>query len=332
MPDLANGLVKAMRTILKLRTLGILLSLLLLWSHATADAIRAQLPADVTMNKGAGCGSWLIVTLRLESGQDLAFVVDTGSPITLLDKSLEPKLGKCLETMTYSTPDEEQESGVYRAPKLYLGSALLVTDAYIATYPFKRLSARSHQHISGVLGMDCLRHYRIQLDFQAGKMRFLAADQISTALGKAFPLSFSNEHQNFPPMFADASQNDSVPLLQHVGLLGGISTNSLVDTGDNVDGAVEKGTIRGHYLTRFMHFWLRFRALRLPECVWDGKTYKQLRVTAGKNANRLGLRFLARHLVTFDFPNRTLYLEQKSIGPLSPEKKRGKAACQPIKN
>jgi len=33
----------------------------------------------------------------------------------------------------------------------------------------------------------------------------------------------------------------------------------------------------------------------------------------------LGLRFLARHLVTFDFPKRTMYLKQTSVGPLFDE-------------
>ncbi len=168
----------------------------------------------------------------------------------------------------------------------------------------------------GLLGMDCLRHYCVQLDFQAGKMRFLAPGHVNPAeLGKAFPLRFSNKGQNFPPMFASASQNDSVPFIQHAGLLGGTSTNSLIDTGDNVDGAVEKGVIRGHYPTRFVHFLLRFRALRLPECVWDGETYTKVSVNTGKNANRLGLKFLARHLVAFDFPKQTMYLRQTSIGP-----------------
>jgi hypothetical protein len=33
--------------------------------------------------------------------------------------------------------------------------------------------------------------------------------------------------------------------------------------------------------------------------------------------NGIGLRFLARHLVTFDFPNQTMYLKRPSVGPLS---------------
>ncbi len=58
----------------------------------------SELPADVSMNKEAGRGNWLFVTLRLESGEELPFFVDTGMTLTLLDKSLEPKLGKRLGT------------------------------------------------------------------------------------------------------------------------------------------------------------------------------------------------------------------------------------------
>lgn len=301
--------------------LGMLLSQLL-YFRATADSI--QLPGHVAMNKGAGRGSWLIVALRLESGEELPFVVDTGSPITLLDESLQPKLGKRLETMTFSSPaGGKQESGVYPAPKLYLGSALLTIDSYIATYSCKKLSARSHHRIMGILGMDCLRHYCVQLDFHDGEMRFLAPDQMSAVdLGKTFPLRFSNKGQNFPSVLSSSGQNDSTPFIQHVGLLGGTSANSFIDTADNVDGAVEKGVIKGHYLTRFVHWLIKFRALRLQKCVWDGQMYSNLKVQTGPNANRLGLRFLARHLVTFDFPKQMMYLKQTSIGPLSFEETR----------
>jgi hypothetical protein len=301
-----------------------LLSLLLLCSRATADSIHPQLPADVTMNQGAGRGSWLIVALRLESGEELPFMVDTGSPITLLDESLQPKLGKRLETMTFSSPaGGKQESGVYPAPKLHLGSALLTTDSYIATYSCKQLSARAHQRIMGILGMDCLRHYCVQLDFHDGEMRFLASDHLNTAeLGNAFPLSFSNKGQNLPLVLSSSGQNDCIPFIQHVGLLGGTIINSFIDTADNVDGAVEKGVIKGHYITRFVHWLIKSRAVRLRKCVWDGQTYTNLKVQTRPDANRLGLSFLARHLVTFDFPNQTMYLKQTSIGPSSFEGKR----------
>src|SRR5579864_9287972 len=94
-----------MKIILKLRALGITLSLLLLCSCATtfeqSSIVPAtELPADVTINKSAGREDLLYVTLRLDSGEELLFAVDTGCECTVLDKSLELKLGKCLGTTT----------------------------------------------------------------------------------------------------------------------------------------------------------------------------------------------------------------------------------------
>ena len=56
----------------------------------------------------------LNVTLRLENGEKLPFVVDTGSPGTLFDKSLVPKLGGRLPLGTWPVPmaGEKQKSGV----------------------------------------------------------------------------------------------------------------------------------------------------------------------------------------------------------------------------
>jgi hypothetical protein len=70
----------------------------------THDASRAVLaaepPADLAMNEEAGRGGWSIVTFRLESGEELPFVVDTGASNTLIDKSLEPRLGTRLGETT----------------------------------------------------------------------------------------------------------------------------------------------------------------------------------------------------------------------------------------
>lgn len=284
--------------------------LLLLWSRATADSTHPQLPADATINKDAGRNGWLFVTLRLESGEELPFIVDTGTPATLLAKSLAPKLGKRLRTGTFYNFGHKQECGCYAAPELWLGSTPLMTGSQVWTYNFKWLSFLGHRHIMGILGMDCLQHYCIQLDFEARKMRFLDPDQVESAdLGKAFPLTFSSEAQSEPELIR--------PLIHHIGLFGGTSANSLIDTGYNTDGQVEIGAIKGHYLTRFAHFFVRSRSLRLPECVWDGDTYMRLSVSQGEHGNILGLRFLARHLVTFNFPKGTMYLKRESAGPIT---------------
>jgi hypothetical protein len=242
------------------------------------------------MNNDAGHGGRIIMTLRLEDGEELPFLVDTGSPLTLFDKSFEPKLGKRLGTMIINSlngdKQQGQQGGRYAAPKLYLGNTLLVTGRRIVTHDFGG-SSRTNSSVMGILGIDCLRHYCIQLDFQAGKIRFLDSHHINTAeLGKAFPLALQGGY----------------PLIHHSSLTGNYS-NVLIDVGCNIDGLVNKGAIKG-------------LAELLPECIWDGETYTNLIIAATDHANVLGLNFLARHLVTLDFPKQTIYLKQTGIGPL----------------
>jgi hypothetical protein len=275
--------------------------------HSSAIIPASELPADVTMNKDAGRGNELFVTLRLESGEELTFDVDTGAPGTLFDKSLEPKLGQRLGPFTLLNFGTKHESGRYAEPTLFLGSTRLMTGTNVATFDFKQLSSQTGRTIMGILGMDCLGHYCIQLDFESGKMRFLDADHMDAAkLGKAVPLTFLW----------------GCPFIHQNSLIGGEGTSLLIDTGYRNDGALESGLFRREVLEQ------RLRAegdavsgrsgrVWFSKCVWNGETYTNLLI--GEGGNLVGLRFLARHLVTFDFPKRTMYLNQTSVGPLVDE-------------
>jgi hypothetical protein len=119
------GKIQFIKTILKSCAPVTILSLLFLCSCATGNVIHPQLPATVAMNKDAGRTQLIIVTLQLEDGQELPCIMDTGCFVTILDQSLEPKLGKRCNTDSATTFDGIHEVGVYTAPKLYLGGALL---------------------------------------------------------------------------------------------------------------------------------------------------------------------------------------------------------------
>ena len=302
-----------MKIILKIHFLGIFVSLLFMCSCATKSSLGCRLPADVEMNKDAGRGNELIVTLRLESGDELPFVVDTGCPTTLFDKSLEPKLGKRLGAGTFGNFGTKEEMGIYAMPKLYLGNTRLMTGDHTFAVDLKSKSFPG----MGVLGMDCLRHYCIQLDFEARKIRFLDPNQINAAeFGKAYPLSFSSEEQN---------RKEFVRPFIHCGsLIGGEGTNLMIDTGYRVDGALESGLFQREVRKQM------FRAeddvvksqdkgrVWFPKCVWNNQSYTNLLL--GEGGNLIGLGFLARHLVTLDFPKQIIYLKQTSVGPLVDEK------------
>lgn len=289
--------------------------ILLLCSLAAADTVKPQLPAEVDINKDAGRGVLLFVNVRLENGQEVPFCVDTGTARTLMDKSFEPTLGKPLGTFSMNWWGKKEQSRFYAAPKLYLGGIPLALPGKIVTSDLGRLASRSGPRLMGLIGFDCLKNYCIQLDFQKRKMRFLDPDHLDIAdLGKAFPIMISapggRPFIKHPSLLGEADTNsptttdaDSDP--NNRGLP---STYALIDSGFYGDGRVSPGEAEGHDSGK----------VRVPECVWNGETYTNLIIEVADHANLIGLRFLARHLVTLDFPHRTMYLKQISVGPLQP--------------
>jgi hypothetical protein len=255
------------------------------------------------MNKGAGTGDMLLLTLHLKYGDKLTFIMDTGAPLTVLDSSLVQGLGKQLGSTKITSMYGQTPSHYYQAPGLYLGDTRLSTGPRVLTMDLSPLSsdeihfAHANHHFMGVLGLDCLRHYCIQLDFAARKIRFLDSNQLHPEdLGEAFPLEFSHGHT-----------------FVHENLVGIKGTKSLIDTGCNSDGCLTPKLFRQ---------WADSPSQgapheeHRPNGVLGGHTYSHLQLNGDGKINALGLAFLARNLVTFDFPNQTMYLKRISAEPL----------------
>lgn len=251
------------------------------------------LPPEVSINHGAGRGDCLYLKLRVENEKDLLFVVDTGFSYTVLDKSLEPVLSKRLGTRPiWYGAFGVRAGGLYAAPRLYVGNTRLQTGHRVVTDDL-RLRLRNPlagRPIMGILGMDCLRHYCIQLDFADGKMRFLDPDHLDTTnLGKAFHLT---------SFFGDVNVQTE--------FCGRKDERFKLDTGAPNDFFLSK----------------RLFQRQLKQQTFGGENYRNvafLKCPAGiwfGHQSLLGLRFLARHLVTFNFPEKTMYLQRQSVGPL----------------
>jgi hypothetical protein len=292
---LARGKLKPIHLI----SVASAICLTLLCSCATQNSNRPQLPADVTMNQDAGHGDFLMITLQLENGEKLPLVVDTGTSITVFDKSLVPQLGKKIGDT--SMGDSEHwgqyiKSDLYLAPNLYLGNVLLKTsDRNTTTMDLSKLASETGYPIKGVLGMNTLEHYCIQLDFDAGKIHFLddeTADKKNW--GKAFPIIANNA--------------DARPFVAQ-NLLGTPGPHSLIDSGYTSDGwlrpkSFQQWTNAASPLTK--------GEVHSPDGMFGGEKYHDvsLDVQFVDDADGIGLNFLARHLVTLDFPKHTLYLKR----------------------
>jgi hypothetical protein len=287
---------------------------------AMEPAATPPLPAPVPMNEAAGRGGLLIIHVKLGTGEEWPMAVDTGAPITLLDNSLAGRLGRRVGEISIFSFENRQTGMIYAAPALYLGEVRLAMGSNVFTADLSRLAAGMNPSCKGILGMDCLSHYCLQMDFASREMRFLDAKRLDVGmLGKRYPLQRSAEYTRA-----------GIPMIQHAGLLGGAVTNVVIDTGNTGDGMGAGRQIRHHaagsysggLIKRTKHFlavegWVN-RGVALPGGVWDGDSYTGLAVARGprEQPDWIGLRFLARHLVTLDFPDDALYLKRVRSDPL----------------
>src|SRR5207249_892572 len=94
---------------------------------------RIALPTEVSLNKGAGQGDALYLTLRLNERDELLFVVDTGSAFTIFDQSVVTKLGNPIGATLFEDgiAGKEKPIACFKAPSLYLGKTLLRTADWV---------------------------------------------------------------------------------------------------------------------------------------------------------------------------------------------------------
>lgn len=258
-----------------------------------------SLPPETPFNASAGRGDLIWLNLRSDTAEDYPFGVDTGATVTVLDKSWERKLqpAKSKPLVGARWPI----SGVFEAPPLLLGGVQLHTGKIVAT---EDLAAHfPGRLVAGILGMDCLGHYCLQFDFEENKLRFLEPGALNGQNpGQAFPIK---------PLRGCFFINDNL-----VGIKG---FDSLIDTGCNFDGVLTPTLFR-----QWTNGWQSGAPTpagqaRYPDGVLGGNIYTNLYLAGDGERNLIGLHFLSRNLVTLDFPRRTLYLQQRSTGPLPVE-------------
>lgn len=295
---------------LRVKISGFCLSLMLLASCATPDSTSTALPAETSFNRAAGRGDYLFVTVRLRNGEALLFALDTGAPVTVFDESLKARLGKVRGNVEAwsSGYGVKSDMEVIRAPALYLGNSRLrmgevsFTSDLSWVWPGRR--------VKGILGLDCLQHYCIQLDFKAGKMRFFDPDRVKPEdFGRAMPLTLSDEPDQ--GLFVDENLMGLKPAL------------TMIDTGMPGDGALETEVFKRKLQDQKVIWTKRYKTgtgvsgmvAMFPKGAFGGETYTNLGLSKSSGRNYIGLGFLARNLVTFNFPKRTIYLKLMTVGP-----------------
>ena len=194
------------------------------------------------------------------------------------------------------------KQNVYNMPRLYLGGLPLKGDGEVVTFDLSKAphEAGARPYV-GILGYDTLKHFCLQLDFAEGKLRFLDSKHADkSGWGKAFPIVSLNSEDSRPAV----AEN----------LLGLHGPHSLIDSGCTYDGWL---------MTNHFERWTNTSIppaqgeARSPYAIFAGEKYPVVDISRESvESDGIGLRFMARHLVTLDFPHHTMYLSRTSHRPL----------------
>lgn len=254
-------------------------------------------------------------------GEEYQFVLDTGSTYTVFDNSFKDKLGKRFLWPKKATAahGKKVEVEFFRAPHAYLGPLNLKDSFLIGVCNLDQLIARENRKFQGIIGMKFLKNHIVQIDFDNGKVTFFKGKKDIDIF--FFLRSKENKHPEW---------GEPIPLktklfsgLRYIRgkLLDDTSADFMIDSGwgspdslksslfEKVHCNLTSGTKHGSMSTTAVKS-LNFGKLKVIERFSVGSFEYKNNFFQKSNKSILGLSFLSRHLVTFDFPNHKMYLKK----------------------
>jgi hypothetical protein len=244
-------------------------------------------------------GDFPVVPARV-GNRAFNFLVDTGTKCTFLN-SQSGLLGKPLFTRPERARSGRRWAGreVYVAPPMHLGGYTLITlTQALDLGEWELLGAK----IDGVIGMDFLQNHVVQFDFDRGRLRFL--DSVPPNAGERFQLL---EGHGIRP---------------HVkfGVADGEPKPYLLDTGNDLSVMLtiaEFGELQRARAIKFNERSVGLTFFGRRDSLGGAATRTALGPFVHKEVvvdtwagNALGLGYLSRYLVTFDFPGGAVYLRK----------------------
>ncbi len=248
-------------------------------------------------------GRLILIPVELD-GQVYRFLLDTGACRSGFDTSLRDALGEQQGTQWLQTPAGRKRVPTYDWPEATFKGQSLKRDRPVICLDFADLRQGSSEQIVGVIGMDVMRDCRLQINFDRGQARFLKSlPARREELGVRIPIEFSVD--GAPHVVGVIAENVSERFLIDTGAQGNslrselfdqLLEQNLVEMGGAFTNATVGGEVQGN----------RGRLLKLSV---GSDTQERLRV-ARINLSSLGLRYLSRFQVTFDFPGSAVYLRK----------------------
>jgi hypothetical protein len=252
----------------------------------------------------SGDGDPLIVPVTIK-GRQYPFMVDTGASRTIYDTSLRHLLGSSRGRVNLKGVRGEASLERFGPPDAFVGSLPLPRIEPIYAADLSGFRESSELEVRGMLGMDFLKHHIMRIDFDAHTLTFDRS--IGSEPGLSLPLH-SNEMTDRPYVDAYVSGCDLPhPFQVDTGALGvdGLLAENLYERLSRFGKVARLGQVwslsHGH---EGNVDYGKLACLKLGSFEHCGLAIEPARLCC------LGLSFLSRYQVTFDFPAACLYLRK----------------------
>lgn len=274
-----------------------------------AEPSRPTILAEFDIDQG---GAPLMIPAVI-SGKTYRLMLDTGAAFSVLHVAHRAALGQAVGKVDTETLAGEVEVDLFRVRNMQIGALTLAKFYDMSCIPLHAFKDAQGKTIDGLLGMDVLRDFVIEIDFDAGKLRFCKS---AVEAGRAVRLSWDDQR--------DVAFWDRTPAM--LGMLDGAARaeNFLIDTGgigtnagslraDVYDALLKSGRLApasaapDEYV---VHAGGRIdlKRGRASGLSMGGYHHRQLLFLRVPDISSLGLGYFARYRVTFDFPNSIMYL------------------------
>jgi hypothetical protein len=248
------------------------------------------------------------------AGKKHLFLVDSGATVSIYDPALP--VGKAIGTAEVDSPGGPVTLSKHVPPNARLGEMSLHDKGggFVLAFDCSKQRPVFGEPCFGVIGMDFLNQHVVQIDFDAGEFRFLK--KADNDCGQAHRMEFQIGMHFQPLVQLPMPDVGETWFAVDTGLCCTRSAGfekELYDKLVKKQQLEEAGTVRSATAAGIMPAGIA----RRKALTFGGFTITNLVVGASPN-NVLGLSFLARFLVTLDFPNNKLYLK-KGKGFASPD-------------
>ncbi|MFI5362141.1 MAG: PDZ domain-containing protein [Elusimicrobiota bacterium] len=263
-------------------------------SGAAADA--SGVLAEFNVEPGA---EFVLLPVRV-GGKELPFLLDTGSTLSVFDRSLSSAAAVARVAVGAPAGDPVMK-GLHPPPEAFVGGLDMRPSGPVLYNDFSALRAVSDRDVWGMIGMQFLKDYIVQVDLDAGIVRFLdPKTRPRPDWGSAVPMR--DDHFGVPRVRAEIDGIGPVDFEFDTGDNGGGNlAHSLFDRVFPAGSAVRGNNL---FFTGLKSSRLgRVERLSLGNLAFHGVVF------GAAGLSSLGMAFARRSAITFDFPHATLYLK-----------------------